>query len=122
MYLDKNYFTPRTAAHETGHSAGLLHIEETNERHLFPAAYAFADYMGRSQRYGTTRAYFRNSAMNMALSRPYTGNDFYGNLMHQDATRNSKGRPVSGYLITRDQVNAVLYQYRNAQINKGRQE
>ena len=58
----------------------------------------------------------------MSLSRLYTGNDVYGNLMHQDATRNSKGRPVSGYLITRDQVNAVLYQYRNAQINKGRQE
>src|SRR5690554_5194802 len=122
MYLDKNYFTSRTAAHETGHSAGLFHIDETNERHLFPAAYAFADYMARAQGDVATRAYYRNSAMKMSSSRAYTGDDFYGNLMHQDATRNSRGQLVSGYLITRDQVNAVLYKYRNGQINKGKQE
>src|SRR5690554_4942956 len=117
VYLDKNYFTARTAAHETGHSAGLSHIEETNERLLFPAAYNFAYYMG-----SRGHKAFKNSTMKMSLSKPYTADDFYRNVMHQESTRNSKGQPVSGYLITRDQVNAVLYKFRNGQINKGRQE
>ncbi len=121
MYLDKEFFSSRTAAHETGHSAGLYHIDETNEKNLFPAAYDFYRYMA-TEGHKASRGLFKTRTMNMALSRGYTGDDFHGNLMHQSSTRNSNGQSVSGYLITRDQLNSVLYKFNNGQINKGRQK
>ena len=117
VYLE-NDFTSRTAAHETFHSAGLArHIDESNERSMFPAATGFLRHRARG---GDRNAF--NTLQRMATSSILTGDDFPKNLMHQGDTRNSKGRLVSGYLITRDQINSIQYKFINGNTNKGQQK
>ena len=119
IYLDK-HFTSRMAGHETGHSAGLWHIEDSNERTMHPAAYEFYHHMAKNGNI-SNRQFYRSQALSMTNSSFYTNNDFPGNLMHQDSAKNTRGQSVAGYLITREQVNIILYKFENGHINKGRQ-
>ena len=126
VYLDKN-FSSRTAAHETGHSAGLKHINQSTERDFNPYASDFLRYRARNTN-GINGYYtafqakgFGTSVVTMATN-VYSDNDYFGNLMHQARAQNAKGLNAAGYLITRGQVQSIMYNYENNNLNQGRQK
>ncbi len=124
VYLDKNSFTERTAAHEVAHSAGLKHINETRESDLYPMASGFGRFRARNANgfYTPSQATaFGNEVVNMA-TKLYTNNDYFGNLMHQSRVQNSKGQNAAGYEVTQEQINAITYKYNNKQLNGGQQK
>ena len=84
---------------------------------MYPAAYGFYRY-----RADKGDVFSRNKSLSMLQSPLFTNDDLPGNLMHQGAAKNSNGKSVSGYKITRDQLNSIFYKFINGDINKGKQK
>jgi RHS repeat-associated protein len=121
IYLE-NDFTSRTAAHETGHSAGLKHIDDSSLRDFVPYAVDYFRGVARSPQHTTAEQVSAENYVYKTSNTRYSGDDFPKNLMHQSATRNSKGNAVAGNKVTRGQVRSIMYKIENGQINKGKQK
>ena len=121
IYLE-NDFTSRTAAHETGHSAGLKHIDDSNLKNFVPYAVDYFRGVARSPQHTPSEQVSAENYVYKAYNTRYSGDNFPKNLMHQSATRNSKGNTVAGNKVTRGQVRSIIYKIENGQINKGKQK
>ncbi|MCX2682143.1 hypothetical protein OOZ15_19510 [Galbibacter sp. EGI 63066] len=121
IYLE-NDFTSRTAAHETGHSASLKHIDDSSLRDFEPYAVDYFRGVARSPQHAAAEQVSAENYVYKIYNTRYSADDFPKNLMHQSATRNSKGNPVAGNKVTRGQVTSIIYKIENGQINKGKQK
>ncbi len=124
VYLE-NDFTARTGAHEVLHSAGLKHIDESNEADFSPTSIEYLRYIS-SPNSNATNCECAGSKIVQMYMNVYKSTDFPGNIMHRGVMRDSSGNLISnpnvGNKVTKGQVDRIVYKIQNGQINGGSQK